>query len=449
MRTTPRTPLTRDTADAVDVATPVQWQGRTVGWVRFGTGLHSIDSALRDVVRAGLEFAAVAIVLGSLLAWWTASTLTRRLHAVLDVADATRDGRRDLRAQPSTVHEIHRLSDSFNGMLDALVDQETSLAQANDELEARVQDRTCELAESMATTNAILEQANDAFISIDADARVVEWNSMAEKTFGWTREEAMGQPLTDLVIPEAQHAAHRRGMRHYLATGEGNVVGRRVELQARTRGGSELPVEMSMRARRRGTQLYFDAFLRDISKRRALEESLERQALQDTLTGLPNRRSLLDMLPRAIQRSDRSGKALALLFLDLDGFKQVNDTLGHHGGDRILQEFARRTRGSVRVVDEVARLAGDEFVVVAETLSTPLPDAYKVAAKIQRACESPIELDDGFHRLSVSIGIALYEPGSGVGADTLLLRADRAMYASKAAGRSLSTLWKPAEQDAE
>lgn len=438
-----RTRVVVDTAQAVDVITPVQWQGRTIGWIRFGTSLRSVDSGLRNVVRTGLGFAALAIALGTLLAWWTANRLTRRLHALLRVADATRDGRRDLRAQPSSVYEIRRLSESFNGMLDALSTHEIALAQANDELEARIHDRTGELAESVATTRAILEQANDAFISIDAGARVVEWNAMAETTFGWSRDEAMGCPLTELIIPAQQHVAHQRGMQHYLATGEGTVVGKRVELMARTRAGHEIPVEMSTRARHRGAQLYFDAFLRDISKRRALEASLEQQALQDALTGLPNRRSLLDMLPRAMQRSDRSGKALALLFLDLDGFKQVNDTLGHHAGDRVLQEFARRARGSVRSVDEVARLAGDEFVVVAESLNTPLTDAYKVAAKIQRACEAPFELDDGFQRLSVSIGIALYEPASGVDPGTLLLRADRAMYRSKGAGRSLSTLWKP------
>lgn len=172
----------------------------------------------------------------------------------------------------------------------------------------------------------------------------------------------------------------------------------------------------------------------DITKMREAEAELRRLSEFDTLTGLANRKRLADKLTEAIARSERNGQALALLFLDLDEFKSVNDTLGHKGGDMVLQEFARRLIRSVRQTDTVARLAGDEFVIVAEMLHTP-DEANRIAEKILEAMVPNFSIFGQQRKQSTSIGVVVKKPGE-TDADSLLRRADHALYEAKAAGGS-------------
>ncbi|MGY3266918.1 diguanylate cyclase domain-containing protein [Lysobacter sp. HA35] len=422
---------------------PLRTGGRSVGTLRVVSDPAPIARALSDTLRDGLIFALVAVALGALLAVGLAHMVTRRLYRLLDVADAVREGRHDVRAPPSRVHEVGRLVDSFNGMLDALAERGQALARLNEELEARVEERTAELVESAANHRAILEQANDAFLMLDEDGRVVEWNRAARTIFGWSRSQAYGRRFSELLLPELQREDFDADLRSFIAGGETQWIGRRAEMQALTRDGREIPTELSIRSRWRGDRRYFDAFLRDITERKQLEVSLAMQALHDPLTGLPNRRLLLESLPRALQRADRNGTALGVYFIDLDGFKQVNDTFGHDAGDDVLREFACRIRDSVRAVDMVARLAGDEFVVVAEAFAEPMPTADLVAGKLLRVADAPYVVADTERHLSSSVGVAVYKPRSGIDATTLLARADQAMYNAKRNGKGRATLWAP------
>ena len=423
-----------ETDDILDLAYPIQWDERVIGWVRFSAGMEGNERGLNSVAREGALYTVMAIAIGVALAVWMARAVTRRVYELLKVAQATREGRRDVRAQADDVNEIGRLAASFNAMLDVLSERERALQEANAGLEARVAARTAALNESEATQRAILEQANDAFVSMDGIGQVVAWNGTAETIFGWRREEVFGQQLAELIIPPDLREAHKAGMARFLATGEMRVINRRVELTALRRDGSTFPVEMSLRVRSRGGQNFFDAFLHDISERKQMEERLARQALEDALTGLPNRRALMGHLPAAIARANRSQQSLALMFLDLDGFKGVNDRLGHDAGDEVLREFGRRLKGAVRITDFVARLAGDEFVVVVEALTAP-EDAHVVAGKILEAAARPFVLGDEMANLSSSIGIELFAPGSDATADSLVTQADNAMYAAKHAGK--------------
>jgi diguanylate cyclase (GGDEF)-like protein/PAS domain S-box-containing protein len=278
---------------------------------------------------------------------------------------------------------------------------------------------------------------------LDEEGRIVEWNRAARTAFGWTRSQAYGRLFSELILPEEERTAFDADLAGFIATGVTERVGRRVELLACTRDAREIPIEMSMRSRWRGNRRYFDAFLRDISERRQLEVSLAMQALHDPLTGLPNRRLLLESLPRATQRADRTGKAMGVYFIDLDGFKHVNDTCGHDAGDEVLREFACRIRDSVRAVDMVARLAGDEFVVVCEAFAEAQANAEMIAAKLLRVADAPYVIGTQQRRLSSSVGVAVYVPGSGLDGSALLARADQAMYASKHGGKGRATLWSP------
>jgi len=183
-----------------------------------------------------------------------------------------------------------------------------------------------------------------------------------------------------------------------------------------------------------GTVRGFYAMTFDITERKRHEEALRHQAEYDALTGLANRHRFRARLHEALDRCDRTGKAMALAYLDLDRFKAINDAFGHEGGDKVLVEFARRLEASVRSTDLVARLAGDEFVIVLEHL-TDARDAEVVAEKILAAMPAPLRLGDTDVPLSTSIGLAMRAPG-GADADALLREADRALYRAKAAGRA-------------
>ncbi len=174
-------------------------------------------------------------------------------------------------------------------------------------------------------------------------------------------------------------------------------------------------------------------FINDISMQQEIEAKLRQLAQYDSLTGLANRSRFNDRLTEAIARSERSGESLALIFLDLDHFKTINDALGHQGGDLVLQEFAKRLSYCVRSTDMVARLAGDEFVIILESLKHP-GDAGLVAAKIVSAMDAPFRIFNEQRAVSTSMGIAMHRAGETDGA-ALLQRADAALYKVKASGR--------------
>lgn len=435
-----------DDGRVLDVAAPVLWKGTSLGWVRFAAGMEGVNRQLRKVTLEGLGFAVLAVGLGVLLAVWMARSTTRGLYGLMAVTDATRRGERNVRAAADEGSEIGRLGASFNEMLDALAAQQDQLLAANHDLESRVEQRTAALAESETALVAILEQANDAFVSVQEDGHVVNWNRAAERTFGWTREEAIGTPLAELIMPPAMRSMHPGWMRRYLEHGgTTRMVDRRAELTGWRRDGTTFPVEVAVRVRsHRDGARFFDAFMRDISERKSLEAQLQALAMEDALTTLPNRRAALLSIPAAQARAMRSNRKIAILYLDLDGFKSVNDRLGHQAGDELLQEFARRLRSCVRASDLVARLGGDEFVVVLEGLAD-VADAQRVAGKIIAAGSEHYPLSAGGADVSVSIGVRIVAHAEEATPAELLADADQALYSAKRAGKRRAHLWSAAE----
>jgi len=193
------------------------------------------------------------------------------------------------------------------------------------------------------------------------------------------------------------------------------------------------------------------ALERDIAARRAAESTAAHLAYHDPLTGLPNRRMLLERLQQDLAQAVRRGTHGAVLFLDLDNFKNLNDALGHSVGDQLLVDVARRLQGQLRDEDVVARLGGDEFVVVladlGETPDAAASGAHHVADKLHRALGQPFDLDDRIHHVSFGLGIALF-PHDASDTETLLRHADTAMYRAKAEGRNGMRFFEPAMQAA-
>ena len=293
-----------------------------------------------------------------------------------------------------------------------------------------------ELRKREAELQMVLQNANDAYVCIDHNGVIRDWNQQAEQTFGWSSQEAIGRRLDEMIIPVTMREAHRAGLRHYLATGELNVLNRRVELTAVRRDGTLLPVEVRVSPLSIDGKTIFSAFLHDITERKQVEAIREHEATHDPLTGLLNRRGMFDLLSQAIARVKRTRASLALLFIDLDGFKQINDTHGHEAGDAVLREVAARLQASIRQTDTAARLGGDEFTVILENIKHGIPDANMLAQKILETLQHPIQLDSVTATISASIGISMHHPDDERSADQLVNAADSAMYTAKHAGKN-------------
>jgi diguanylate cyclase (GGDEF)-like protein/PAS domain S-box-containing protein len=285
----------------------------------------------------------------------------------------------------------------------------------------------------------LIENGSDAFIGMSQDGKITEWNRQAEHMLGWTAQEALGAEMSTLIAPARYRAQHDQGISRFLTTGKAHIVNKRVELPVLTKGGRELLVEMTVGAIRHGDGYYFATFMRDISLQKAMEARLHYQATTDFMTALPNRYEFMSRLEAAIRREARTGRDqhVVLLFIDLDGFKEVNDRLGHDTGDEVLRTFAQRLQHLVRDgIDTVARLAGDEFVILLEDVS--LERAGQVASASLSAGSDEFPAVQGQCALSASIGVVFHKLSES--GEQLLSRADAVMYASKKAGKNRAIL---------
>ena len=280
----------------------------------------------------------------------------------------------------------------------------------------------------------ILEYANDAVISIDNAGIVTQWNRSSESLFGWHNHEAMGRNIVDLIVPPAFRSSFVNILAHLDKLKKAPTTARR-EFLAVDRDGKEISVEVSLNVNNIADRLEFTAFLHDISERKKWEEALNAMALSDGLTGLPNRRHFMEVLHQSIVRQLRQNNGLALLFMDLNGFKKINDTNGHDTGDQVLKEFAKRVSGCLRENDTMARLGGDEFVVLAEGVRV-LEHAQILARKIVTTLEAPVP--GSAIMMSTSIGISIYD--SLANAEQFLKEADIAMYKAKQGASSRSAI---------
>ncbi|MDO8707072.1 EAL domain-containing protein [Pseudomonas sp.] len=333
-------------------------------------------------------------------------------------ARAFADGNLNTRIKLDTHDELNQVGDSFNDMADGF----NAMLKAHREDEERLR--------------ATIETAMDAVVQMNAEGIITGWNSQAENIFGWTREEAIGQALHHTIIPPQYREAHVQGLKHFLLTGEGPALNSRLTMAGLHRDGREFPIELSIAAievtGKTAKGFEFSAFIRDITKKKESDELIWKQANFDTLTGLPNRRMFHDRLEQDVKKAHRANLKTALLFIDLDKFKEVNDALGHGMGDTLLKEAARRISECVRETDTVARLGGDEFTVILAELGDT-SSVERVAEDIRQSLFKPFQLGNEITYISASIGITLH-PDDAAETENLLKNADQAMYAAKNKG---------------
>ncbi|GAB3383864.1 diguanylate cyclase domain-containing protein [Lysobacter fragariae] len=268
----------------------------------------------------------------------------------------------------------------------------------------------------------VLDLLPDAVCLVDVDGHFLYVNASFERIFGYAPDEVIGRKAFDLVHPDDRAATMEQAA--HVMDGEFQRHFRNRYLH---KNGHAVDIMWSARwLPEHGVRI---GIAREISELRHAERELEHRAGHDALTGLPNRYLLQRRLQEHMERAAQAGGGLALLYLDLDGFKAANDRCGHGAGDQVLREVAQRLQQSLRHGDLVARMGGDEFVVL-------LPDcsdaeaASAIAATLRARMQPAYTLPDGPLQLDASVGIACY-PADGHDLDTLLAKADRAMYADK------------------
>ncbi len=282
-----------------------------------------------------------------------------------------------------------------------------------------------------------------ALLEFDATLVLTHWSPRAETMFGWTAAEAMSSSVGQL-LGEYQHAENQLRIAFELLQ-RGASNNNRVEVMHRRKDGSTIHCEWfnSALTDRDGKVTSIMSLVQDVSARVQAAEQLRYIAEHDSLTGLPNRSVLHSLVDRALQRARRTRELVALLFIDLDGFKAVNDTYGHAAGDEVLKEVARRLRVTVRATDTVSRLGGDEFVVLLEGdvgEQTPTLVGERILNTFQSAFHFSAPYGgagvrrEGEARLGASIGIAKHPPLESH-VDALFKRADAAMYKAKRTGK--------------
>ncbi len=345
--------------------------------------------------------------------------------------------------------ELAEMSEAFNSMSATLGEQRDNLEQLVGvrtkqltkvvnrlvgDIEERKKAETA-LAALQRQNELILDSVWEGIFGLDKDGRATFLNPAAEKMLGWTSEELVGKNIHDII-----HHSRRDGSPHpreecsaHASLVDGQVHRVTGETFWRKNGAS-FPVESSsVPIVENGAIVGAVITFRDITDRQKTEHKIRQLAYFDALTGLPNRRLLRDRLKALLAQERRTGGRFAVLFIDLDGFKDINDSLGHSNGDRFLRVIAERLKKSLRDCDTLARLGGDEFILIGR-IQTPL-DASVIARKLLFDLARPVELENQVLYSSGSIGMALY-PDDGEDADTLLKNADAAMYQAKDRGKN-------------
>lgn len=313
-----------------------------------------------------------------------------------------------------------------------------ALELANQVLEQRVEERTARLQSSEARARAFMNTAMDAVVVIDAEGRILEFNRAAERMFGYQATEVQGQGLW-MLMPEgmgAEHQNHLGATRELEAT---RAMGKGREVQGRRRDGSRFPIEVTVGSAAQGEGALHVGIIRDITERKEAEWQLQRLATIDSLTGVFIRRAFMEQGEQLFELARRYGWQLAVVMLDADHFKSVNDTHGHHVGDEVLQVLANQTAAALRSTDILGRLGGEEFgIILPETGPEGAVELGQRLLQQIRACRIPLAAG-GELKLTVSLGAAVLLPEDS-SLDALLQRADAALYEAKRGGRDRMVL---------
>ncbi|WP_404364225.1 EAL domain-containing protein [Marinobacter sp.] len=306
------------------------------------------------------------------------------------------------------------------------------------------------LEEQANHTQAIINNVADAIITLDETGKIDTFNPSAESMFGYEAEEIIGRSAGKL-LPEAHRGVYAQALIDRVETGKSTIAGKTMELAGLKKDGSEFSMEMRVSETSLNGRAFFIGVVRDLTGRREAEEEIKRLGFYDPLTGLPNRRLLQDRLDQARAISNRNHNYGALVVIDLDDFKYLNELAGHNKGDLLLREVAERLRASLREGDTVARTSADEFVLVLNgfngTAEVAVGNIERVCEKIRGELEQPYLLDDFEYTGTQSIGVTVFHD-HGNTLEELITQADMAMYRAKEQGKDRIRFFSQEMQDA-
>lgn len=378
-----------------------------IGKLRVSFDETPVEEHVKQTYRRGMLVGVGFIVLSLLFVFFFGHLLTRSVRQLREAARRIAHGDINERLVISTsINEVHDMAVALENMRGKLVFREH------------------EIALHAARQSAVLNTADEGIITLDEHCLIQSMNPAAENIFGFRNEEILGTPFTRLLMPG--------DIGRFLSPAGEPIPLSHQELTGLRRSGEKLFLLLSVSEGKVSDTRFFTVMAQDNGERHTFETEMEYLATHDTLTGLPNRTLLYDRLQQGITQCARARKMAAILFIDLDRFKIINDTLGHAAGDIVLKGVAERLRGCLREGDSVARNGGDEFTVVLPMLNDP-SDAAVIAQKVLAALTQSFILNNEEFFIGGSIGISLY-PGDGSDADQLLKNADIAMYQAKAAG---------------
>lgn len=279
---------------------------------------------------------------------------------------------------------------------------------------------------------AMSQAAHDAMIMVDSVDRILFWNAAAERMFGYKAADVLGKPMHPLIcLPKDQEAA-ARGMERFAKSGTGPALCSIVEFQAVRRDGTVFPVERSVAPFSVDGEWFAVGSLRDITERKQTEEQLRLLATTDGLTNLLNRRRFLELAENELHRAKRFGQPIAMLMVDVDRFKSINDTYGHDLGDQVLMLLSRAMEKALRTVDILGRVGGEEFAAMLP--ETDLEGGIRAGERLRLAVES-LDLPEKELRFTVSVGVSC-RCASNPSVGEMLRAADKALYQAKDKGRN-------------
>jgi diguanylate cyclase (GGDEF)-like protein/PAS domain S-box-containing protein len=353
----------------------------------------------------------LAVLCAGFMVFLDRRVLLRTAHLTRDAARIAREQDASQRVLVGGGDELARLGTSINGML------------------ASIEESRAALAQSERQYHNLFESSRDPIYITSEDGRFIDANQALVDLFGYTKEEIMTMTAGEVYVHPEDRDAFRVAIQE-----KGFVASYPVTLRRKDGVHLRCLLTSILEAPSGGTERVYQGIIRDVTELLRQQEKLSFLATHDPLTGLLTRGALDDVLRLEIARAMRNLERLAVFYLDLDRFKEVNDTHGHAAGDRVLQEVSVRLRDALRASDTIARLGGDEFVVLLPGIDNP-KDVEIAAEKILRALRDSFAIeDDGSLGLSASIGIAVY-PDDADNSTHLLQNADAAMYMAKTEGR--------------
>ncbi|MEW8049131.1 MAG: EAL domain-containing protein [Candidatus Thiodiazotropha sp.] len=414
-------PLLSNSEEVMEIVSPVYIADETLGWVRIALSkkvqlentlkltqqLSNLTSESQQRERYLLFFVTgILLLLGLALAALISNRLVSPIRTLTEYVKRVGEGAYGIELEKSRGDEIGQLIHSFNRMSRDLSNTSVSRQYLND----------------------VLNNLRDALIVVSADKKIIMVNNAAAEMIGYDKERLMSMSYYDLI--DSRDGVRVKQWLNYLMKDEADSIDARYI----TAEGSNVLVSLS------GAYLDFSGgfgqiitVAQDVSERRKNEEHIRYLAQYDGLTNLPNRQLFSDRLKHAMEQADRGEYLVALMFIDLDRFKKVNDSLGHHAGDLLLKETAVRLKKMLRMGDTVARLGGDEFTIIAEQIKS-ISDGVNIAKTILETIREPFEIDTRKVHIGCSIGIVFY-PFSKDDIGSLVQKADMAMYQAKRSGR--------------